>query len=215
MYYYVTHGRILMFNNVEWIFFDVGSTLMDESKAYEHRIKAMAEEANVSYDEIYHRMMEFYRQNKKGDLEVARELGIDKPKWNLEDEKLYPETEHCLKELSAKYNIGIIANQSLRTADRLKEKGILKYIDLVIASAEEGVSKPDLRIFNIALERAHCLAENAVMVGDRLDNDIAPAKKLGMKTIWIKQGFGRFSVPGSKEECADLIVENLQEIISG
>lgn len=65
-----------------------------------------------------------------------------------------------------------------------------KYIDLVIASAEEGVSKPDRRIFEIALERSGCKPENAVMIGDRIDNDIVPAKQLGMKTIWIKQGFG-------------------------
>ena len=37
---------------------------------------------------------------------------------------------------------------------------------------------------------AGCQAENAVMIGDRLDNDIAPAKKLGMKTVWIRQGDG-------------------------
>lgn len=27
------------------------------------------------------------------------------------------------------------------------------------------------------------------MVGDRLDNNIFSAKAIGMKTIWIKQGF--------------------------
>lgn len=37
---------------------------------------------------------------------------------------------------------------------------------------------------------AKCKPENAVMIGDRIDNDIVPAKQLGMKTIWIKQGFG-------------------------
>ena len=58
---------------------------------------------------------------------------------------------------------------------------------IVIASAEEGVSKPDRRIFEIALERSGCKPENAVMIGDRIDNDIVPAKQLGMKTIWIKQ----------------------------
>lgn len=203
-----------MFNNIQWIFFDVGSTLMDESKVYDRRIREMAEKAKTSYDEIYNRMIEFYKQNKKGDLEVARELGIDKPKWHVEDEELYPEAEQCLKVLALSYKIGIIANQSLGTADRLKEKGILRYIDLVIASAEEGVSKPDLQIFDLALKRAHCTAERAVMVGDRLDNDIAPAKALGMKTIWIKQGFGRFSVPGSEEETADFEADNLLDIIN-
>lgn len=58
----------------------------------------------------------------------------------------------------------------------------------MIASAEEGVSKPDPRIFEIALGRADCKAEHAVMIGDRIDNDVVPAKKMGMKTVWIRQG---------------------------
>lgn len=58
---------------------------------------------------------------------------------------------------------------------------MLKYIDLVIASAEEGVAKPDLRIFNIALERANCKPEEAIIIGDIIDNDIVPANKIGIK----------------------------------
>lgn len=61
----------------------------------------------------------------------------------------------------------------------MRNHGILKYIDLVVASAEEGVAKPDLRIFEIALKRSGCPAEYAVMAGDRIDNDIVPAKKMG------------------------------------
>lgn len=44
----------------------------------------------------------------------------------------------------------------------------------------------------IALSRANCKAENAVMIGDRIDNDIVPANIMGFKTIWIKQGFGKY-----------------------
>ena len=51
---------------------------------------------------------------------------------------------------------------------------------------------PDRRIFEIALERSGCKPENAVMIGDRIDNDIVPAKQLGMKTIWIKTGIWKF-----------------------
>ena len=33
------------------------------------------------------------------------------------------------------------------------------------------------------------------MIGDRIDNDIEPANKLGMKTIWVKQGFSVYQIP--------------------
>ncbi|MDO4944024.1 MAG: HAD family hydrolase [Ruminococcus sp.] len=198
--------------NIKWLFFDIGSTLIDESPAYENRMRTVAKTANVTYEYVYDTAMEFYKQNKKGDLETIKLLNVKKPEWRKEDEILYSDTEECLKELSSKYKIGVIANQSLGTADRLANFGILKYIDLVIASAEEGIAKPDKRIFEIALKRADCRPEQAIMIGDRIDNDIVPAKRLGMKTIWVKQGFNRYWNITSEEEKADYTVNDLMEI---
>ena len=191
--------------NVQWVFFDVGSTLVDESKVYEERMKEVAKTASVSYEYVYQTALEFYKENKKGDLETIKLLNVKKPEWS--------ETEECLRKLSEKYNIGVIANQSLGTEKRLKAFGILQYIHLVIASAEEGVAKPDKRIFEIALNRAICKPQHAVMVGDRIDNDIIPAKALGMKTIWIKQGFGKYWKISTESEKADYEVDNLSEIL--
>ena len=119
----------------------------------------------------------------------------------------------CLAKLHKKYKTGVIANQSLGTADRMSQYGLSPYLDLVIASAEEGIAKPDLRIFELALERANCLPENAVMIGDRLDNDILPAKRVGLKTIWIRQGFGGMATSLREEETPDFFVNNLQELL--
>lgn len=199
--------------NIKWIFFDVGSTLVDESKAYEERLKIVAETANVSYEYAYQTALQFYKENKKGDLEIIKLLNVKKPAWRHEDEILYCETEECLRKLSEKYNIGVIANQSSGTEKRLKEFGILQYISLIIASAEEGVAKPDKRIFEIALDRAICKPQQAVMVGDRIDNDIIPAKAVGMKTIWIKQGFGKYWKKSTEREQADYEISNLSEIL--
>ncbi len=202
-----------MFQNIEWIFFDVGSTLVDESLAYKHRIEDVIRGTEITYEEFTEVMMSFYRRNLKGDLETMKHFGLTKTPWHTEDERLYPDAASCLAELHTRYKIGVIANQSLGTAHRLRAFGVLDYIDLVVASAEEGVAKPDPRIFEIALERAGCRPEQAIMVGDRLDNDIAPANAMGMKTIWIKQGFGQYSTPRTEAEQADWVVENLSELL--
>lgn len=202
----------IMLNNIEWIFFDIGSTLVNESKAYHHRIKDAIKGTTITYKQFYKTILIFYQQNKKGDLEAVKQYGLVLPKWHKEDEFLYPEAMECLRYLSSKYKIGIIANQSLGTKERLKTFGVSDYIDLVIASAEEGISKPDLEIFRLALERAKCIPQNAVMIGDRLDNDIAPANRLGIKTVWIKQGFAKYSTPQTEIEKADYIVSNLNDV---
>lgn len=201
-----------MFENIKWLFFDVGSTLMDEHIAYEHRMKEIASLANVPYEEVYEKAIELYKENKKGDIEVAKALGVELPKWCKEDEFLYNDAAKCLEALSNRYKIGIIANQSLGTKERLKKHGVLRYIDMVVASAEEGVAKPDKRIFEIALKRANCEPGNAIMIGDRIDNDIIPAKSLGMHTIWVKQGYGRYWNITKEIERADYSVDNLSEL---
>lgn len=201
-----------MFNQVEWLFFDIGSTLVDERIAYTHRLQEIASLANISYEKAYETAVRFYKQNQKGDSETAKRFHVALPKWHTADELLYEDTAACLELLSRRYQIGIIANQSPGSRDRLKQHGILQYIDLVVASAEEGVAKPDKRIFEIALERSKCTPERAIMIGDRIDNDIVPAKSLGMRTIWVKQGFGQFWAITDELERPDSSVNGLSEL---
>lgn len=103
-----------------------------------------------------------WRKKNNGDLEQKENSWFEKVNSRPED-------------FVTKYKIGVIANQSLGTADRLEQKGILKYIELVIASAEEGVSKPDRRIFEIALYRAQCKPENE---DERADQEVDSLSEL-------------------------------------
>ncbi len=199
-----------MFKQIEWLFFDVGSTLVDERKANEHRILDAVEGTNISYEQAYAQAMQLAKHNVAAPVKC---LGLPITPWHKEDEIVYPQAAEWLAGLHEKYKIGIIANQSPGTADRMKTFGLSPYLDLMIASAEEGLAKPDLRIFQLALNRADCLPEHAVMIGDRLDNDIIPAKRLGLKTIWVRQGFGGMGTPLTEEETPDCCVNHLGELI--
>lgn len=125
---------------------------------------------------------------------------------------LYPDCKQVLKTLHQHYKIGIIANQLPNLQARLGRFGIDSWIDLVVSSADVGLAKPDLAIFELALQQANCLAEGAVMIGDRLYNDILPAKQLGMQTIWIRQRFSRLTHVTNPAEAPDWTVDNLAEI---
>ena len=46
-----------MLEDIDWIFFDVGSTIVDESIAYEHRMREIADAANVTYENVYQKAM--------------------------------------------------------------------------------------------------------------------------------------------------------------
>ncbi len=200
--------------DISWLFFDVGSTLVDETKPYEYRFRVIAEKAGVPLQKVYDQAVGFYRQNKKGDLEVMKQYAVPRPEWRSDLEVPYPDAMKCLDTLKKHFHIGVIANQNLGTQKRLEENGLMRYIDLVVASAEEGVAKPDRRIFEIALGRAGCDPGSAVMIGDRIDNDIIPAKRLGMKTVWIRQGFGGLWDIKDDSERPDFTADSLTELLN-
>ncbi len=198
-----------MFTQIEWLFFDIGSTLVDESRANEHRLLDAIAGTNISYEQAYAQAVELAKQNIANPLKC---LGLPITPWHGEDEAVHPQAANCLARLHERYKIGIIANQKPGTAERMKKFGLAPYLDLIVASAEEGLEKPDLKIFTLALKRANCLPGNAIMIGDRLDNDIIPAKRMGLKTIWIRQGFGGMAAPLTEEETPDYCVNDLMEL---
>lgn len=198
---------------VKWIFFDIGTTLIDETGAYNHRIREAINGTDITFEQFQEKRRFFAEQNLRGDLETIEYFGLMKTPWHKEDEIPYPDAEDILQYLCDKgYKIGVIANQSAGTAQRLKSWGLLKYINVVAASAELGTAKPDKGIFEKAFEMAGCSAWEAAMIGDRLDNDIRPAKELGMKTVWIRQGFAIYQNPQSADEQPDHTVYDLSEL---
>ena len=74
------------------------------------------------------------------------------------------------------------------------------------------LSKPDLTIFEYALEKAGISPQEAIYVGDRIDNDMIPAKKLGMTTIWIRQGLGKYNQEILAFPC-DYMVEKVSDLL--
>lgn len=129
-------------DNIKWIFFDVGSTLVDETKCYEKRYAEAVENTAVTYEEFENKVIEFAKHNLKGDHEAVKYYNLTLPKWHKELEFLYPEVKIVLKTLKEKnFKLGIIANQSLDTEERLKHWGVFRYFDVIVASAEEGGCK--------------------------------------------------------------------------
>lgn len=194
---------------------DMGSTFVDEEKCDNYRIMETLQQEKAPSKDGFLRRMNFYaKQNKDAYKCTLKELGLNKMQWHSEYEKLYKGTQEVLETLHRKYKLGIIANQILGTEQRLANFGIRHFFDVIAASAEENVTKPDSRLFHIALERANCSPTNAYMVGDRLDNDIIPAMTLGMKTIWVKQGWGGMGSIDMLEKEPDIIISDFIDIVN-
>lgn len=199
--------------DVKWIFFDVGSTLVDETKAYDHRAREMIEETDITFSDFDSKRIELAKQGFDGNSEAIKYFGLKKTPWHSEDEEPFVDALETLEALKERgYGLGVIANQVTGTAQRLDAWGLLKYFDVVAASAELGVAKPDKLIFEKAFELAGCQPHNSVMVGDRVDNDILPAKALGMRTVWIRKGLAIYQQIDLGKNIADWVIDTLSDL---
>ncbi len=203
---------IVTVKSKKWIFFDLGATLVDESEVYKSRCEYAIRKLNIKPAEFMNKVYEEAKISPTPIRTAAEAYGVVLPEWNSSLEKLYEGVIDVISYLHGKYKLGIIANQVLGTQERIDNWGIGKYFDVVMASAEAGFAKPDLRIFSMALDKAGCEAGDAIMVGDRLDNDIVPAKKLGMKTIWVRQGYAIYQSMDDESKRPDHIVDSIDEL---
>ncbi|MEW9698781.1 HAD family hydrolase [Paenibacillus sp. SI8] len=214
-------------SKIEWIFFDIGDTLVDETKPLGSSIEQFVRFANergygVTKESVYAGINDGFKALHPSPMRLLMETCItsdedrsyirSRMKYEKHLEHPFPEAKDLLARLANRYKIGIIANQSAGTSDRLEQYGLLQHIAVVCSSAEAGISKPDLNFFHMALNEAGCSAQQAIMVGDRIDNDIVPAYSLGMGTIWVRQGLAREQPVPCNGVSPDVTVEHLSDI---
>ena len=117
-----------------------------------------------------------------------------------------------LTEFSGHFRIGILGQYGVNFINFLESKNILKYFAYKEIQDDYKITKPDTRYYEAILKKCDCKAEESVMIGDRIDKDIIPAKLVGMKTIRIKTGIHGKQEARTPEEIADLTVHGLNEI---
>jgi putative hydrolase of the HAD superfamily len=132
---------------------------------------------------------------------------------NLDVFQLRPEIDGLLRRLNDRgLKLGIVANQPQAARERLARAGISDLFAYQGLSGFTGFSKPDPRAFQAAAEALGMTPPDCVMVGDRIDNDIGPAKALGMATILLRGGRHRRQKPRSPAEEPDAVVTDVLEL---
>jgi putative hydrolase of the HAD superfamily len=223
--------------SVPFIFFDLGQTLVDERDFIAHFDQKFLEVLNGFGARIDHRNYRAVRDSiirdrkighgsvKELIVQVCRILsptGYDKViASRLEPQlkegrrnffRFFDDAEPTLQELSKRFEIGIIANQSEDIIELLDKSGLRRFFKVQAISSIVKMKKPDPAIFELALKQAGRPARECIMVGDRLDTDICPANMLGMTTIRTTNSLFALQVPTKECERATYTVAQLSEI---
>ena len=221
----------------QFLFFDVGQTLVNEWRFIDYFDQRFLELLNGFGARIDVRNYQAVRDSVVRDRRIGNgyikeiitevcklisQTGYDKIIANkLEHEldeggrnlfRFFDDVEQAIEVLSKQYDLGIISNQSRIPILHLLKYSNVDIFKVIVLSSDVQMKKPNPKIFQLAVDSAECHPEDCIMVGDRLDIDIGPANKLGMKTIRITNSIFKSQQPIDKFEQPMYTVTNLGDI---
>ncbi|MBO5186025.1 MAG: HAD family hydrolase [Prevotella sp.] len=149
-----------------------------------------------------------------------RQADFDAARWRNDVlDILYKQTteetaksREVLIRLKEHHPLVLVSNFYGNISTVLEEFKLDNIFDSIVESAVVGVRKPDHRIFTLGVEALGMSAEEVTVVGDSYDKDIAPAKKAGCRTIWMR-GEGWTDNEDNDTSAADKVITELSEIL--
>ena len=221
---------------IKAILIDVGGVILSEDELYRTYLESVKEMLTLSHvvftEEAFNKAVEqcilsfephfteslVWRlvkpDRKKCDHIVNAIRGYVRNRMSTLPQTLTPGIEKVLESLSRDYKLALAGNQPSTIKEVLEKYGVLKFFTATEVSEDIGISKPDPKFFENILKKLDLEAHEVIMVGDRFDNDIIPAKKLGMKTILVKVGVYAILEPRAPDEAPDATVKSVKELPS-
>jgi HAD superfamily hydrolase (TIGR01662 family) len=203
--------------------FDIGETLIDETRIWSRwadrlavpHLTFMGVLGGIAAQGRSHReVFEFFRPGFDLNAELERWRAEDPSglKSNFDADDLYPDVRPTFMRLREMGKRVVIAgNQPPAARESLEtlELGA----DAILISAEVGVEKPSPGFFEKVSEAVGVKASDILYVGDRVDNDVLPAKASGMRAVLIRRGpWGYLQAEWPQAAQADSVINSLSEI---
>jgi len=124
---------------------------------------------------------------------------------------LFDDAIETLERLSCKYKLGIISNDIPCVVEAFQSYHINKYFNQIIISNNVKDNRIDDFVEGVRMTNAN--PKESIMVGDRIDMDILPANKIGMKTIRFTGSIFRYQESKNIYEKPNYIIENLNDLL--
>lgn len=126
--------------------------------------------------------------------------------------RAYDDVPAALGELRERgLTLVVASNWDCSLPDWLGPAGILELVDGVVTSAEVGAAKPDPRVLERALALADARPEQALHVGDRVENDVEGARAAGVRAVLVRRG-GDPPPPGGPSLAGAQVIRSFREL---
>lgn len=217
------------FDDIEWVSFDCYGTLVDWETGIAAAIGGVLEARGITTSRakilaLYaatepgvqdsESFLEYRRVLRRVMASIGDELGFEctEPELDclvttLPEWPVFPEVVDALRKLKERYKLAVISNvDDDLFAGTARALGV--EFDAVITAEQVGSYKPDLRNFDAASDRMGVDRRKWLHVAESLYHDIAPANRLGIKSVWVSRA-GRGGGTRVVDAVPDLVVPDL------
>ena len=225
--------------NMKGVLIDFGDTLAyTDGKAYDVYLEEIVaavqkKKSTLSSDNVKSIFASLYRSSSTGEMKTVedfwatflQELGLSHEKslikqleqtrkrFYIPSIKLYDDVPFVLSLLEKKYNLALVSNCGVGSMDVITTLELAKFFDAIVLSYEIGARKPDERIYVEALRKIRLKSDECVFVADEI-SDLEGARKLGMKTLLVRQGSSTFCEAEDLSFRPDFECEHASQIIN-
>ncbi|GIH28443.1 haloacid dehalogenase [Acrocarpospora phusangensis] len=209
---------------IQAVVFDVGETLIDETRIWSRWADRLGV-TRLTFMGVLGGMAALDRSHRDA-FEVLRpglDVEAEIRAWRLEDpdglrenfnaEDLYPDVRDSLAELrKSGYQVIVAGNQPVQAYDALVAMDLP--VDAIYTSDGWGLAKPAPGFFAKVAEVSGRRPEEILYVGDRLDNDVLPAGRAGMRTALLRRGpWGFLHADRPDAAACDYVIDGLGELV--
>ncbi len=125
--------------------------------------------------------------------------------------KCFPGASESLAWLQQRYRLAAVSDaQTAYAVPEIRAVGLDRHLDPIVVSGDYGFRKPDMRLFQIALDTLKVTAAQTIFVGNDRYRDIFGASQLGMRTILFCPG--GHTLPSATEVEPDYIIYSLADL---
>ena len=224
----------IFLNKLRSKLFDLDDTLYPEEEYVRSGFRVTAEWASqtlsIPREEGLQRLLGLYHNGVRGDTfnrwlahygyfdQSLIRSAVELYRNHVPELHLFPEVPDLLSTLRAKYLLGIVSDGALKMQQNKVEALDLKNIfHAIVLSDEWGREfwKPNTKPFVVALEKLGVNPDDALYVGDNPLKDFLGARRLGIKTVWVRRGHGEYAKqePPTPEHASDYCIHSLKELL--
>jgi len=117
-----------------------------------------------------------------------------------------------LERLAGRYQLGVISNFYGNVERILTDAGFTPLLSAIIDSNVVGMSKPDRRIFDLAVAELGVPAAETLHIGDSYERDVVAARAAGLKAVWLV-GPDNARKAKPRDGSGDVCVRSLDEFV--